>query len=77
MKVNYDSVAVPAAMTLGRIPVGTVFSGKIGQIRSLFLETYSGAVDLERPSSTWERGGNDDIPVVDYLVREVEIRVIR
>lgn len=55
MRVVMEPIGRKSVTTCGdNIPIGTVFSGKIGVYGSkFFLMTYDSIVDLENPRNTW------------------------
>jgi len=53
MKIINEEDAVPNDMSAMMIPIGSVFTGKIGQHKGTFLRTFDGVVHLEEPNNTW------------------------
>jgi hypothetical protein len=77
MKIKRLDMPKPKELMIAtNIPVGTVFSGRLGPNSEeiIFLRTYDGIVNLENPVCTWS---TLDFPILNYLVLDVELRVIR
>ena len=76
MKVIYDPMLQrTTAIQVREISIGSVFTGQIGESHTgLFVRTFDGIVSLDDPAKTW---GSRTLTIKDYVLREVEIRVIR
>ena len=75
MKIVSKAVLNPKVTLAARkIPVGTVFSGQIGNYDpSTYLRAYDLVVDLGNPRHTW---ADDAISVEDYQELNVELHII-
>ena len=53
MKIVNSGHVVPATVRAEIIPIGSVFTGKIGVHEGAFLRTHDGVVHLDEPINTW------------------------
>lgn len=54
MKITDERKDSGVVLNIGKIPMGTVFSGNlVGYEDTIFLRIYDGIVSLEDPDKTW------------------------
>ncbi len=56
MKIVRNQTAIFKPSKSGKVEVGTVFTGKVGDVRSTFLKAYNSIVCLEDPKHIWTSG---------------------
>ena len=72
MKIVRNGEVCGARKTLNEIPMGTVFTGAIGSLDSVFVKSYVGIISLENSMNTWDKASTC---VTNYKEQNAELHI--
>lgn len=73
MEIQKKFTDSPTNVLRKEIPIGAVFSGKIGITNSVFFKTFSVIVDLNNPHADWRTDDKDESIVYNYVLRKATL----